>query len=196
MTYSKEARAILNLLSKFGSLTTSQINKLFEGTKYNPGHLMSFLIKTRYIKMVDNDYAVVQNRKTYDKDTLACIWVMIDRIKKDALYETTEVEGAACCIDDGGINLCYIRDNKVIEYIAFIDMDKLTTVAYIQDSFYTSSGVSVGKEEESNRMYIFVVTDEDVMEKIASMRLTIPYMIAYFYGKVNEVPSIGYYELE
>ena len=157
--------------------------------------MISFLCKNRMIRFIDDTYAVLQNRASYSIDTLYCIWVMLDRIDDSIISESMEITTAKSCIEDGGINLCYINGKKKIEYIAYLDNTNLTTVAYIQDTFYTATGAKVGEEEKTSRKYIFVVRDEEVMEKLAEMRLTIPFAVAYVEGNVADVPTIEYYEL-
>ena len=78
MQLQEETRVIVNMLGKFGALTIDQIKKMFEGTKFNPKPMVSFLCNTRMIQFLDNNYAVLQNNPNYNPETLYCIWVLLD----------------------------------------------------------------------------------------------------------------------
>lgn len=189
----EETRVVVNLLNKFGALTIDQIKKLFEGTKFNPKPMIAYLCNTRMIQFIDNNYAVLQNHPEYNPETLYCLWVMLDRIKEPNMARTAEIRSASAC--DNGIEVCFINKAKAIEYITFIDKTSISKVSLIQDTFYTSTGVKPGDEAHSRRLYTFVVNDEEVMESLGDMELTIPFMVAYIEGDLTEVPNIEYYQL-
>ncbi|ADL36376.1 hypothetical protein bpr_IV011 (plasmid) [Butyrivibrio proteoclasticus B316] len=188
-----ETRVTVNLLNKFGALTIDQIKKMYEGTRFNPKPMISFLCNSRIIQFLDDNYAVLQNRPQYSPETLYCLWVMLDKIKESNIARTDEIRSANPC--DNGVEVCFINKAKMIEYIAFIDKNSISKVSMIQDTFYTSTGCKIGEEKDSRRLYTFVVNDEDVMDILAEMNLTIPFMVAYVEGPLTEVPSIEYYEL-
>lgn len=189
----EETRVYLNLLNKFGALTIDQIKKLAENTNFNPKPMISFLSNNRMIQFLENNYAVLQNRPTYNPETLYCVWVMLDKIKQDNLLKSPEITSASPC--DNGIELCFINGSKVIEYVAFVDMANIAKVSLIQDTFYSTTGVKPGEEDKCRRLYTFVVKDEEVMDVLAEMNLTIPFMVAYIEGELTEIPSIEYYQL-
>ncbi len=193
MELSEETRVVLNLLNKFGALTIDQIKKMFEGSRFNPKPMISFMCNTRMIQFLDDNYAVLQSRPEYNPETLYCIWVMLDKIKQPNIARTSEIKSANPC--DNGVEIAFINNSKVIEYIAFVDKNNITKVSLIQDTFYTSTGCKKGEEKESRRLYTFVVDDEDVMDTLAEMDLTIPFMVAYVNGPLTEVPTIEYYQL-
>ena len=59
----------------------------------------------------------------------------------------------------------------------------------------TTTGVTPGYEDKSHRLYNFVVNDEEVMDILAEMGLTIPYIVAFVEGDLAQNPSIEYYKL-
>lgn len=193
MELAEETRVVVNLLNKFGALTIDQIKKMFEGTRFNPKPMIAFLCNNRMIQFLDDNYAVLQNRPKYNPETLYCLWVMLDKIKEPNIARTDEIRSANRC--DNGVEVCFINNAKTIEYITFIDKTSIAKVSLIQDTFYTSTGCKVGEEKESHRLYTFVVNDEDVMDTLAEMNLTIPFMVAYVNGPLTEVPTIEYYQL-
>lgn len=193
MQLQEETRVIVNMLGKFGALTIDQIKKMFEGTKFNPKPMVSFLCNTRMIQFLDNNYAVLQNNPNYNPETLYCIWVLLDKIKEPNIARSDEIRSANPC--DNGVEVCFINKAKTIEYITFIDKTSISKVSLIQDTFYTATGCKPGEEKECHRLYTFVVNDEDVMDTLADMNLTIPFMVAYVEGSLTEVPSIEYYQL-
>ena len=65
----------------------------------------------------------------------------------------------------------------------------------LQSTFYTSTGIKKGKEEKAKQLFVFVRKDEEVMEKLSEMELTIPFMVAFIEGNFNEIPSVDYYKL-
>lgn len=189
----EETRVTINMLNKFGALTIEQIKKMCEGTGFNPKPMIAYLCNSRVIQFLDNNYAVLQNRPSYNPETLYCLWVMLDKIKEPNIIKSSEIRGANTC--DNGIEVCFINKSKAIEYITFIDKASISKVSMIQDTFYTSTGVKPGDEKNSQRLYTFVVNDEEVMEMLAEMELTIPFMVAYIEGDLSEVPGIEYYKL-
>lgn len=193
MVLAEETRIVVNLLNKFGALTIDQIKKMFEGTRFNPKPMISFLCNSRMIQFLDDNYAVLQNRPQYNPENLYCLWVMLDKIKEPNIAKSDEIRSANPC--DNGIEICFINNAKMIEYITFIDKTSISKVSLIQDTFYSSTGCKPGEEKESRRLYTFVVNDEDVMDILAEMNLTIPFMVAYIEGPLTEVPTIEYYEL-
>ena len=193
MQLQEETRVIVNMLGKFGALTIDQIRKMFEGTKFNPKPMISFLCNTRMIQFLDDNYVVLQNNPNYNPETLSCLWVLLDKIKEPNIARTDEIKSASPC--DNGVEVCFINKAKTIEYITFIDKASISKVSLIQDTFYTATGCKPGEEENSHRLYTFVVNDEDVMDTLADMDLTIPFMVAYVEGSLTEVPNIEYYKL-
>lgn len=194
MMLSEETRTVINLLNKFGALTIEQIKEMFKDSKFNPKPMIAYLCNSRIIQFLDDNYAVLQNRAEYNPETLYCIWVMLDKIKDANKGRSAEIRTANTC--DNGVEVCFINKAKVIEYIAFIDKTTISKVSLIQDTFYTSTGVKPGEEKNSQRLYTFVVNDDDVMETLSDMELTIPFMVAYVEGGLDGVPSIEYYQLE
>lgn len=189
----EETRVYLNLLNKFGALTIEQIKKICEGTRFNPKTMINFLSNNRMIQILEDNYIVLQTKQTYSPESLYCLWVMLDKIKEENLLKSLELNSANTC--DNGIELCFINKSKVIEYVAFVDMANIAKVSLIQDTFYTTTGVKPGNEDKCRRLYTFVVNDEEVMEVLAEMNLTIPFMVAYIDGELTDVPSIEYYQL-
>lgn len=201
MELAEETRVVLNLLNKFGALTIDQIKMMFEGTRFNPKPMIAFLCNNRMIQFLDDNYAVLQNKPQYSPETLYCEWVMLDKIKqsyaqreeKPNIARTNEIKSANPC--DNGVELCFINGAKAIEYVCFVDAANFAKVSMIQDTFYTSTGLKPGDEKKSHRLYTFVVDNEEVMETLADMDLTIPFMVAYVEGDLTGVPEISYYEL-
>ncbi|MCR4902197.1 MAG: hypothetical protein K6A23_05005 [Butyrivibrio sp.] len=193
MQLSEETRVTVNLLNKFGGLTIAQVNKMFEGTGFRPKPMISFLCNSRMIQFLDDNFVVLQNRPEYNPETLYCIWVMLDKIKEPNIAKSNAIKSANPC--DNGIEIAFINNSKLIEYITFIDKANIAKVSLIQDTFYTSTGCKPGEEEESRRLYTFVVNDEAVMDTLAEMNLTIPFMVAFIEGDLKEVPNIEYYKL-
>ena len=201
MNLKPEARDIMVLLNKFGALTMPQVNKLFEGSNYNPNPTIAFLCKIRQIQYLDNNYVVLQNKPQYSIETLYCLWVMLDKISKNlenqgktgTIINTMEVRTASAC--SNGMEVVFINSKKTAEYLTFIDKTTISKVSLTQDTFYVSTGVVPGKEKTCQRLYTFVVKDEETMEIIGDMNLTIPYQIAYIEGDLTGVPTIEYYEL-
>ena len=193
MELAEETRVVVNLLNKFGALTIDQIRKMFEGTGFNPKPMISFLCNSRMIQFIDDNYAVLQNRPEYRPESLYCLWVMLDKIKDKNIAKSSEIRSASPC--DNGVEVAFINRAKIIEYISFIDKASISKVSMIQDTFYTATGCRPGEEKESLRLYTFVVNDEDVMDTLAEMELTIPFMVAYVEGDLTEVPEIEYYKL-
>lgn len=189
----EETRMTMNMLNKFGALTLEQINKMCNGTKFNPKPMLAYLSNSRMIQFLDDNYAVLQNRPEYNPETLYCLWVMLDKIKSDNILKSSELRSANPC--DNGIEVCFINDAKMIEYIAFIDKANIAKVSLIQDTFYTTTGVTPGYEEKCHRLYTFVVNDEEVLDILAEMELTIPYIVAFIEGDLTGIPSIEYYKL-
>ncbi|WP_026658254.1 hypothetical protein [Butyrivibrio sp. AC2005] len=193
MQLQEETRIIVNTLGKFGALTIDQINKMFEGTKFNPKPMIAFLCNSRMIQFLDDNYVVLQNNPNYTPETLYCLWVMLDKIKKENIARSDEIKSASPC--DNGVEVGFINSATTIEYVTFIDKNSIARVSLIQDTFYTSTGCKPGEEEKSHRLYTFVVNDEDVMDMLAEMNLTVPFMVAYVEGSLTEVPKIEYYKL-
>lgn len=189
----EETRIVINLLNKFGALTIDQIKKMCENTGFNPKPMISFLCNNRMIQFLDENYAVLQNRPEYNPEILYCLWVMLDKIKKPNIIRSSEIRSANTC--DNGIEICFINDAKVIEYITFIDTASIAKVSMIQDTFYSVTGVKPGEEDKCRRVYTFVVNNEEVMDILADMNLTIPYIVAYVEGDLEGIPSIEYYSL-
>jgi formyltetrahydrofolate synthetase len=115
------------------------------------------------------------------------------KIKEPNIARSDEIKSANPC--DNGVEVCFINKAKTIEYITFIDKTSISKVSLIQDTFYTATGCKPGEEKECHRLYTFVVNDEEVMDTLADMNLTIPFMVAYVEGPLTEVPSIEYYQL-
>ena len=195
MTLAPETRVILNLLNQFDALTIEQIKRIFKGTKFNPKPMIAYLCNNRTIKFLDNNYAMLQNISTYKPETLYSVWVMLDRIKAERISDSLDLSSARNGSDDNGTDIVYINNGKLIEYITFIDEMTLTKVSYIQDTFYTSTGVKPGQEEKSNRLYTFVIKDLSILETLSEMQLTIPFMVAYIEGDLEGIPSIEYYQM-
>ncbi len=194
MIIAEETRVVINLLNKFGALTIDQIKKLFENTNFKPKPMIAFLCNSRMIQFLDNNYAVLQNRPNYNPETLYCLWVMLDKIKCDDISKSVEIRTANTC--DNGAEVCFINKSQIIEYITFVDRTSISKVSLLQDTFYTTTGVKHGEEKKSRRLYTFVVNDEDVMDTLADMELTIPYMVAYIEGSLETVPTMEYYTLQ
>lgn len=195
MEYSPEARTILNLLQNFGSLTREQVHKIYEGTKFNADKLISFLCKARATRVIEDNIIVLQNNQRYDQRMLNCIWVMLDRIKSQNLLESVDLMSAKSSKDDNMTDICFINDGKRVEYITFLDTSDMSKVVHLQSTFYTSTGVKKGEEEKAKQLFVFVCKDEEVMEKLSEMELTIPFMVAFIEGNFNEIPSVDYYKL-
>ena len=201
MNYTPEARALLNLLNKYGSLTLPQIYKLFRTDRFNPQKMIAFLCKVHAIQFLEDNYAVLQNRPNYSIETLYCIWVMLDKVEKNMqkqgktgfLWDTNDVKTSNRTSTVSEV--MFISNNRVSEYLTYIDRTTIAKVSMIQDTFYVSTGVTPGNEKSSDRLYTFVVKDEEIMEIIGDMNLTIPYQIAYISGDLTGVPTIEYYEL-
>ena len=189
---SEETRITFNLIDKFGALTVDQINKLFEGKEFNPRRMMAFMRKNRMTQFLDDNFVVLENRLSYAPETLYCVWVMLDKIKAPYIAGSQEIKSANPC--DNGVEICFINDGSILEYITFIDNTSIFKVSMIQDTFYTSTGVKRGEEDKCRRLYTFVVKDEEVMDILADMELTIPFMIAFVEGDLNGVPSVEYYK--
>lgn len=201
MEIAAETRVIINLLNNFGALTIDQIKVIFSGSKFNPKPMISFLCNNRMIQFLDDNYAVIQNRPNYNPETLYCMWVMLDKIKhsymqrkvEQSIVRTGEIRSARPC--DNGIEICFINDAKMIEYICFVDRTSISKVSMIQDTFYTVTGCKPGEEKESRRLYTFVVNNEDIMDILANMNLSIPFMVAYIEGELTQIPQIDYYRI-
>ncbi len=193
MVLAEETRVVVNLLNKFEALTLDQIRTMFDGSKFNPKPMISFLCNSRMIQFLDDNYAVLQNRPQYKPETLYCLWVMLDKIKAPNIAKSNEIRSATPC--DNGVEIAFINNAKMIEYITFVDKASISKVSLLQDSFYTSTGCKRGEEKDCRRLYTFVVNDEDVMDTLAEMDLTIPFMVAYVDGELTEVPKIEYYQL-
>lgn len=203
MYLTPEARCFVNLLRKFDCMTIGQIKKLFSGTNLKVKSMISYLCDTRVIRFVDDNYAMLQSATSYSPEVLYCLWVMLDKIEnKDGVFAFKEMESAHPC--DNGIEICFLNRDRlesndgadIIEYITFIDKTSVAKLSFIQDTFYSTTGVKRGEEELSRRRYTFVVTDEDVMDTIANMQITVPFMIAYIECDLTDsdnLPVIEYY---
>lgn len=202
ITLKPEARTIINLLNKFGSLTIGQINKLFEGSNFNPIPTLAFLSKSRLIQFIDDNYAVLENRPNYKPETLYCLWVMLDKIGSTIednpnirnISHSQEITSANPC--DNGVEVCFINGSKMIEYVLYVDKTTISKISLIQDTFYTSTGTKPGEEERCKRLYTIVTKDEEIMDTIAEMNLTIPFVIALIEGELTEIPTINYYKMD
>ena len=90
------------------------------------------------------------------------------------------------------ININYSNNNRYTQHNNLYYYTILK-VSLIQDTFYKSIGIDLGKEKSCQRLYTFVVKDEETMEIIGDMNLTIPYHIAYE-GNFSGVLTTKYYE--
>lgn len=188
----EETRTVLGLVDSFGALTVDQIKKLFEGTNFKIKPMISFLCNKYRTRFIEDNYLVIQSKPQYTPETLYCLWVMLDKIKTPNMARSSEIKSASP--GDKGIDICFINRGKVIEYITFIDKTSIVKVSMLQDTFYATTGVKPGDEKKSQRLYTFVITDEEVMDILGEMELTIPFMIAYVEGDLTEVPTIEYYQ--
>ncbi len=205
MYLTPEARLFVNLLQKFHCLTIGQIKKIYGGTGFKVKPMLAYLCDVRLIKFIDDNFAILQEISSYNPETLYCIWVMLDKIdNQKGIFAQEEIRTACPC--DNGIELCFLNkdrmntdsNSKVIEYITYIDNTSIAKLSLIQDTFYNATGVARGNEAESQRRYTFVVQDENVMDVIANMNITVPFMIAYIQGDISDnenEPVIEYYSL-
>lgn len=186
-----ETRLVLNMLQRFGSLTMSQTRKIFEGTNFNPDQMIAYMCKSRMIQYINDQYIVLQNRPSFNLETLYCVWVMIDKIREsDSDMEKTLMTANRC---DNGCEVCFISNFNTVEYITYISGKSLSRAVLLQSTFYTETGVERGKEADAHRLYTFVVKEEEVMEEIAKLKLPFPWVIAYIEGDVTDIPQIEYY---
>lgn len=186
-----ETRLVLNTLQRFGALTMSQIRKIFEGTNFNPDPMIAYMCKARMIQYISDQYIVLQNRPSFNLETLYCVWVMIDKIRdSNSDMEKTLMTANRC---DNGCEACFISNSSTVEYVTYISSKSLSRVALLQSTFYTDTGVERGKETDAHRLYTFVVKEDKVMDEIAQLNLPFPWMIAYIEGDVTDIPVIEYY---
>lgn len=196
MDYTPEARVIIGLLKEFNCLTRKQVAAIYEGSKYGSNKLVSFLIKARIAKTVD-EVVVLQNRPTYSMEMLHSIWAMLGRIKNGIILDSADIRSAKNAQEDNMCDICFIRNNRTIEYVLFVDETSMTKVSYLQTSFYSTYHVKKGEEAKADVKYIFAINNEDMMYKLEDMQLTIPYEVAYIIGDVvNDVPTVEYYAIE
>lgn len=196
MYFSDESKLVLSLLDKFGALTIAQAKKIFEGSGFNPKPMIAWLCKYRMIQFFDDNFITLQNNFQFDQETLYCLWVMLDRIKAEDISKSNDLRTANKC--DNGAEICYINNNKTMEYITFVSTSTFTKISLIQDTFYTSTGVTAGNEESSMRNYIFVSDDEAILDELEKMNLTLPFMVAIVNADLMDPdasPSIDYYAL-
>lgn len=197
MNLSDEARTLVRFLSKFRCMTIEQIEKMYKHGEYESVDAMiSYLLKVRCLRMDEDKFVFVQSESSYSPEELYCIWVLLDKIKPNSghpISSTNEIKSANPC--DNGIEICFINKNKIIEYITFVSKSDISKVSMIQDTFYTTTGVRRGSEQDSRRKYTFVVTDENTMDILADMDLTIPFEVAFVEGSYAGIPKIEYYGL-
>ena len=203
--YSPQARLLISLLQKFNCLTIGQIKKIYGGTNFKVKPMLAHLCDIRLMHFVDDNFAMIQNVSSYNPETLYCIWVMLDKIENvKGIFNQSEINTAFPC--DNGIEVCFLNkdrmegaeDENIIEYITYIDNTSIAKLSLIQDTFYTATGVTRGNEGESHRRYTFVVQDENVMDIIANMDITVPFIVAYIEGDLTDTenePIIEYYSL-
>jgi len=159
---------------------------MFKDVDFNPKPMIAFLIKYRYAQFIDDNYLVLENKPQYSIEMLYCLWVMLDKIKTPDITESMEIKSAS--LADNGANLCFINNN-VIDYVTFVNKANIAKVSLLQDTFYATTGTTPGKESDTKRLYTFVVTDDETMDMLSDMNLTIPYLVAYVQGELTDAEN-------
>lgn len=196
MVVERESRIVINLISTFGCITRKQIEKIFEGSRFDVNKqrkMISFLINSRQAKTIEDEYVAAQTVTTPDKHKLDCIWVMLDRMQAP-ISEHDEIMFARSSEYDSLLDLCYVKDNKTIENVLFVNKMSLTNkVVMIQQTHKSSTTLTDNDKQSIVNHYIFVVRDEETMEKLARLKLDIPFIVAFIEGDATGVPTIEYY---
>lgn len=185
---SSSSLLIESMVNNLGTVTMGQIHAMFP--KINAETIQFYimaLVKKQRIRLIDGIYLVPYVKKTADIYMAKSVWIMIDNLKgkhiKDEEYQLSFA-------GETPVKTCFMLKNTLYEIIP-LDKYTINNINYVaeKDRFRT-----VKNESEDLVKYIFVIEDEEMLDRLSAYEINVPYVIALTdYRVPDEMPIIQYF---
>lgn len=185
------------LLRKYGTLTVEQLYYFMKSPKVVTAETKAKKLESmsKYIAGCKNRGISSQGAICWDSSTqcnlgmIDCVWTMIDMLcDKDAPYNNHEVLQNSFRLELPEA-ISFIKDNKFIIRTVSIQTDEsISVLPFLQDKMYAMYG-----ENKVLSTLLIVIRDTQMIDKIATLELTIPHKIALLEGNITHIPAITYF---
>lgn len=185
----EESKFILENIKELGCMNEFQIKKLLGKKAKHFDFYMNCLIKN-HIKTYSEGVYVDKFAPKFDQDLLHCIWVLLDN---ECVYET---ESKLFFHAEEPAKISFLKNNTLYEMV-YINQSNITGyTTFLQEKFYKRYPKWQWKENQVEPlMYLFVITDLDLIEAFSDINFSVPHKIAYLdYEKGILEPKIEYFE--
>lgn len=182
---SREQELIRNIIYKTGYLNLDQIKSILKGVPDKGlDIILNVLCVKQYIDRTGDvfyPHGITDHISRINTDG---IWAFINEISNREDYKTVEKA-------EFPSNYGFIVDSKVMYEIAVITSDNMINLLQLQNRFYAQ----YGRGEVTFFKYIFVIEDENMLDKIAEYDLKIPHKIVLLeYDSAEKRPIFKTFE--
>ena len=196
-----DVKAALHAINKLPCMHEAQLEYFLppqkEGYKKDQRVFVisNFLQRNKMAIKVD-EYIYPYAIQKHSISLIDSIWVMIDMLSTE--YGQDYISDNIHCIlsGDAPVDICYMTESaKTVKLMAITNEANVTMLAFEQNRFYVNTKYKVGEEDKANTEYVIVIRDENLLDAIGDLSLTIPHKIALLDYSAGIKPNVRYFEL-
>lgn len=177
---SPAAETMVYLLGNFGCMSKAQAKAIFEDRAQR---IASALVLKNIIKEKEEIYVPVHTPKP-DKLMIDCLWVALNKVKKeDGTYDTEPLRFAT---QNKPVLIGLIANNMFYNIVGITQDNIYSTLTFLNDRY------SKNQKAEDGMEYILVVRNEDLIDQILEIEPSIPYRIVLLDGDGEFGPKVKY----
>lgn len=194
MALSRDPATINKILAAVKCITITQVCSIFPDKSQNAiRYILSQLYHQNYISFIENNYIVPYRKESISRESILCAWVMLcqDEEADIGIDVNNSMELEMIGSTEYPVQFMYVHKNVLYDVI-YIYNENIANLLYVQRDVLNRTT----EEGLASYRLIIVIEDENLIDQIAAIKLSIPNIIAVVHAKSDlyMIPEIDFYQ--